>query len=362
MIRRMLPQDLDEVMELEQETMSHPWCEDDIKSLAFDQGKIAFVSKDGEKINGYVGASYVLDEAEIGNICVAPEARRKGVASSLLSRLSSELRDRGVTKIFLEVEDTNYGAISLYEKTGFERFSERKDYYGSGRNALLYRAKTHPQEEPKGRGKADAAQEIRRIAAEMQAHASAGLTYTKNDFDRDRFREMRDLAAELLTLEVDDLPKERAKDLFEKNDGYPTPKAETRAVIFNDNDELLMVKDYDGKWTVPGGWCERELTVKQNVVKEAMEEAGLIVEPVRLVAIHSHKMRNNPKSFFSCFKYLVLCEAKGGQFIANEETTESGWFPVDALPEDMNSHKINRDQIMLCLKARHEENWTVEYD
>ena len=90
-------------------------------------------------IAGYVGASFVLDEAEIGNICVSSAYRRRGFASALLMKLEKELKSSGVTVIFLEVENTNKGAIALYEKQGFLKYNERKDYYGKGRDALLYR-------------------------------------------------------------------------------------------------------------------------------------------------------------------------------------------------------------------------------
>ena len=203
---------------------------------------------------------------------------------------------------------------------------------------------------------------LRQLASTLYAYSSAGLTYTKDRFDKARFEEIRDISAELLSLTLEDGDREKIADLFASNDGYPTPKPETRAIIFNDRDEVLLVKDFDGKWTVPGGWCERDLTVKENVIKEAFEESGLKVIPTRLVAVHSHKMRNNPKSFFSCFKYLVLCDVTGGCFMENDETTDSGYFPLEKMPEPFNDHKVNMEQLKLCLKAKHADFWVPEYD
>lgn len=201
------------------------------------------------------------------------------------------------------------------------------------------------------------------ISHELQAIASAGILYTKNNvFNKERFEQVRDLAAELLTLGVDGMELKTAEELFEENDGYQTPKAETRAVILNDKDEVLLVHDHDGKWALPGGWCEFGLTVYENTVKEAREECGLTVEPWRLVAVHFHRKRNNPNSFFSCFKYYVLCRNLGGSFADNDETTEARFFAPGRLPEDLNTHKNTREQIELCIRAAHEENWETEFD
>ncbi|MCR5528991.1 MAG: ribosomal protein S18-alanine N-acetyltransferase [Saccharofermentans sp.] len=139
MIRTAREEDVDNIVELEAECMPHPWVTDDIRSLVTDDKKYAIVAEEDGLIAGYVGASFVLDEAEIGNICVSSSYRRRGFASALLTELEKELKSSGVTVIFLEVESTNTGAIALYEREGFVMYNERKDYYGQGKDALLYR-------------------------------------------------------------------------------------------------------------------------------------------------------------------------------------------------------------------------------
>lgn len=139
MIRIAREEDVELIVALEAECMPHPWVRDDIRSLITDEKKMAVVDEEEGLIAGYVGASFVLDEAEIGNICVSSAYRRRGIAGELLRELEKELKSKGVTVIFLEVEDTNTGAIALYERQGFTMYSSRKDYYGQGRDALLYR-------------------------------------------------------------------------------------------------------------------------------------------------------------------------------------------------------------------------------
>jgi ADP-ribose pyrophosphatase YjhB (NUDIX family) len=188
------------------------------------------------------------------------------------------------------------------------------------------------------------------------------LLYCKDRFDIERFKQIRTIAAKLMEMSVDGISKEQAQEIFEENDGYQTPKIDTRAAIFNDKEQVLLVKDYDGKWAMPGGWCEYNTTIMENTVKEAREEAGLVVEPVRLVAAHSNRKHNNPKSFFYITRFFVLCNVTGGEFKPNEETTDARYFDVDSLPSDLNDHKSSPEQIRLCLEALRAKSWEPVID
>ena len=131
--------DVDAIMSTEETGISHPWTRDSIEALISDDNKVALKASDDDKFIGYVGASYVLDEAEIGNICVLPEYRGKGVGRMLFDELRKYLKSKGVSVIFLEVESDNEPAIALYEHQGFTKYNARKNYYGEGRDALLYK-------------------------------------------------------------------------------------------------------------------------------------------------------------------------------------------------------------------------------
>lgn len=195
------------------------------------------------------------------------------------------------------------------------------------------------------------AERLVEISRELQAIGSCGKLYSKNVFDTEHYTRVIELAAELLTIAVEDMPLESSVKLFMDNEGYQTPKIDTRAVIFNDSDEVLLVKDYDGKWALPGGWCDYNQSIVSNTIKEAREEAGLEVIPLRLAAAHSHQKRNNPKSFFSVMRFFMLCKVVSGEFTPNSETSEAKYFSVDNLPEDLNDHKASPDQIRVCLEC-----------
>ncbi|MBO4681968.1 MAG: NUDIX hydrolase N-terminal domain-containing protein [Clostridiales bacterium] len=198
------------------------------------------------------------------------------------------------------------------------------------------------------------------IAHELAAIASAGKWYTHNKFDIEHYENILKLSRELLTIGTDIAP-EKAEELLEGNDGYQTPKVETRAVIFNEKEEVLLVKDFDGKWNPPGGWCEFNLPIGANAVKEAFEEAGIKAEPYRLAAVLDHRKNNNPNSMFSSCKCFILCRDLGGEFAPNIETTEARYFPMDGLPE-LNTHKCSPAQLELCLKAFRAETWETVFD
>ena len=129
--------DVESIMAVEKTGISHPWDKESIESVINDDNKICIVAVD-ESLIGYIYASFVLDEAEIGNICIVPECRGQGVGRSLIDSMLSDLKSRGVCKVFLEVESDNESAIRLYERSGFVKYNQRRDYYGPGRDALLY--------------------------------------------------------------------------------------------------------------------------------------------------------------------------------------------------------------------------------
>lgn len=196
-------------------------------------------------------------------------------------------------------------------------------------------------------------------AKELQFIAQAGLTYTRDPFDEERFARIREIAAEMMSVQSG-LPLEQVKDLFCNETGFQTPKLDTRAAIFKDN-KILLVKENNGTWSMPGGWVDVLETVKSNTVKEVKEEAGLDVDAVRVIALHDRNLHNQPPYAYNVCKVFVLCEVKGGNFQANIETVGSGYFGLDELPplaEEKNSYQ----QIEMCFTAYSDKNWQVIFD
>lgn len=196
-------------------------------------------------------------------------------------------------------------------------------------------------------------------AVRLQAIAQTGLAYGKDVYDIERFEEVRQIAAEML-VEPSGQPLEVVKELFCNESGYQTPKLDTRAAIFQDN-KILLVQENDGLWSLPGGWCDVDQSVKDNVIKEVKEEAGLEVEAERVVAILD-KHKNNPaKSAHRVTKVFILCKVIGGEFQPNLETIGSAYFELNDLPQ-LSLGKNTPEQIALCFEASHAKHWETRFD
>lgn len=197
-------------------------------------------------------------------------------------------------------------------------------------------------------------------AVELQSLSQSALAYCKDPFDIERFHRIREISAEMLARHTE-LPLEKVKDLFCGERGYQTPKLDCRAAVVQEN-KILLVQENSGLWALPGGWMDIGLTVGENTVKEAKEEAGVDVRPRRIIAVVDWRKRNHPApSAHSICKVFVLCALKGGTFRKNIETTASGWFSMEDLPA-LAEEKTNRDQIEMCFAANAARHWETVFD
>lgn len=196
-------------------------------------------------------------------------------------------------------------------------------------------------------------------AIELQSLAQAGLTYGKDVYDKERYERIREISAEIVS-NMSDISLGMVKSIFCNESGYQTPKLETRASIF-ENGKILLVRENDGKWSLPGGWCDVNVSVGENTVKEVKEESGLDVVADRIIAIQDRAKHNLPVYAYGICKVFVQCSVIGGQFEENIETTEYGYFEVDNLPE-LATEKNNEEQIKMCFDAYHADEWKTLFD
>lgn len=196
-------------------------------------------------------------------------------------------------------------------------------------------------------------------AVELQSIAQAGLFYTKDNFDKERYEKIRMIAADMIHNQTD-IPIEKVKDLFCNEVGYQTPKLDTRAAIFKD-DKILLVKENNGTWSLPGGWVDVNVSVKENVIKEVKEEAGLDVSADVVIAVQDREKHNLPVYAYKVCKVFVLCSVLGGNFEQNIETVESRYFGIEELPK-LAEEKNNQEQIQMCFDAYHSPNWKTLMD
>lgn len=196
-------------------------------------------------------------------------------------------------------------------------------------------------------------------AVELQSLAQAGLTYAKDPYDQERYQRIREIAAQMISYKSN-IPIEKVRNLFCSETGYQTPKLDTRAAIFQ-GDRILLVKENDGTWSLPGGWVDVNVSVKENTIKEVKEEAGLDVSADLIIAVQDREKHNRPFYAYKVCKIFVLCTILGGAFQHNIETTDSGFFPIHQLPP-LAAAKNTEEQIQMCFDAYHSDNWITQFD
>ena len=197
-------------------------------------------------------------------------------------------------------------------------------------------------------------------AIEIQSLAQAGLTYTDNVYDVERYERLREISAEMIQ-EKSDINLDKVKELFCNEKGYQTPKLDTRAAIFKDN-KILLVHENNNTWSLPGGWCDVLESVKSNTIKEVKEETGLDVNAVKIISVQDRNKHNKPIYAYGVCKIFVLCNIIGGEFIENIETTEIKYFALNEIPSNLAEEKTNKEQIEMCFKAFNDENWQTQFD
>ncbi len=177
---------------------------------------------------------------------------------------------------------------------------------------------------------------IRRVLA----LAGTGLHFTgpqyrsdgSREFDRERYEEIGQLAAQLIALQTNAPVGELIK-AWHADDGYITPKVDVRGAIFKDNRVLLVRERSDGKWTLPGGWGDVNESPAKAVEKEIVQESGYTAKAVKLAAVYDRRKRNIPNSIFYIWKLFFLCEITGGSPQLSNETDGVDFFALDVLPE-----------------------------
>lgn len=169
-------------------------------------------------------------------------------------------------------------------------------------------------------------------AQRIQAISQAGLTFSNNEYDKERYEELRSISAEILD-EYTDHKMENIKEIFANETGYPTPKVDVRGVVFHENKILMVREKIDDKWSLPGGFCEVGLSAKENIVKEIKEEAGYHVIPTKLLALFDMRKHGHPPQGFHYYKFFIRCEIIGGEAKTGIETKDISFFGEENLPE-----------------------------
>lgn len=128
-IVRAAPEDIDAVATIEAAAFADPWSRQAFEAALRERHARFRVARSPDGVIGYVIAWFVMDEGEIANLAVAPSAHRRGVASALLDVIIGDARNSGLSRLFLEVRESNAAARALYAARGFKPLARRPRYY-----------------------------------------------------------------------------------------------------------------------------------------------------------------------------------------------------------------------------------------
>ncbi|MBI3741353.1 MAG: NUDIX hydrolase N-terminal domain-containing protein [Chloroflexi bacterium] len=216
----------------------------------------------------------------------------------------------------------------------------------------------------------DITQQLYLWIQQIQASAQTGLAFNPNAYDRERYEEFLKLAARMAatvngnaTLDAqlaDALAQKWRAEVGEGIPGYVTPKVGVGAVVFNERDQVLLIKRVEGMWAMPTGWAEVGLSPAEVAAKEVREETGMLVTPLRVIGIYDvAKVRADYSPHF--YSILFYCRLDGGELRPHPvETQGAGFFSRDQLPAPMSPHILAR--LELAWKIHRGEASPVWFD
>lgn len=182
-------------------------------------------------------------------------------------------------------------------------------------------------------------------ARKVQAIAQNGLAFTHDPYDMERYTQLTELVATILSTELG-IPVAQAKGVWEGEEGYATPKVDVRGGIFEEGRVLLVRERSDGKWTLPGGWVDVNDSPSGAAVREIFEESGYQARSLKLAMLIDKLRHPHPPGIHHIYKLFFLCERTGGAPAVSTETDAVQFFPVQLLPE-LSTGRVLASQIEL---------------
>ena len=193
----------------------------------------------------------------------------------------------------------------------------------------------------------------------LAAIAQSGLAFSPGEFDRQRYDQIRSIAAEMATWPTGDVASVEA--VFASASGYATPKVICRAAVFRD-DRILMVRETaDGKWTLPGGWIDIGESPATAAEREVLEESGYRVQVRKLAAVYDKLRHDHPPVPHHSYLLFFLCDLLGGEARSSVETSDVGWFRSGSLP-DLSVNRATETQIRRMFEHHADPSMPTDFD
>ena len=179
-------------------------------------------------------------------------------------------------------------------------------------------------------------------AREIYSLSQVGLTYTKNEFDIERYKRLQEIAAEIIASQSE-IAKETIFESFSMQAGYVTPKIDVRGAVVHNNKILLIQERMDGKWAMPGGWADLGNAPASVAEREVWEESGFRVKAEKVVAVMDAN-RIQPMEFYHAYKLIFLCRLLDGAPRVSHETLAVDFFDLSNLPA-LSMYRTNENML-----------------
>ncbi len=198
-------------------------------------------------------------------------------------------------------------------------------------------------------------------AKNLQAISQDGLTFTTNKFDIERYKQIRKIAAEMMSSNSD-ADYTFIHNLFDSEDGYSTPKVDVRGVVFKENKILLVKEKIDGGWTLPGGWADPNETPGESVEREVFEESGYRVKADKVAAVYDRtKQGHSPPYPYHVYKIFFLCKLLGGESKTSIETDGAEFFDKENIPQ-LSDARVKHSQILRLFDHYYNPSLKADFD
>ena len=202
------------------------------------------------------------------------------------------------------------------------------------------------------------------LAKRIKAIADIGLLYTSDDFDKERYEELKSIGEKLLANGLN-LSQETVTDFFNKCVDYPTAKVDVRVLVLNDEKKILMVQEKgDKKWSLPGGWADIGKTPSEVAIGEVFEETGVKITCKCLSAVFDKRMHAHPPQPYYVYKMVFYGELiSPAEAVLNPafDVLNASWFDINNLPP-LSTDRILSSQINIIYKNLMDHNFTTIFD
>ncbi|HYD23053.1 MAG TPA: NUDIX hydrolase [Flavipsychrobacter sp.] len=195
----------------------------------------------------------------------------------------------------------------------------------------------------------------------LKTIADTGILYSTNEYDQERYTELRAMSLELLSM-IGGHRVEELNAAFLLVTDHPTAKVDVRGVVLSDDKRILLVREsIDGRWSLPGGWAEIGHSPMETVINECKEETGLDVQVEKLLAVFDKRKHPHTPQATYVYKMVFYCTATSHEIQKGFDVLDVQYFPIDNLPA-LSQNRILESQIKMVYEKIIKQAWEAYFD